>query len=284
MRSCYVIAVRWLVVLALLVGCERTSAPSSGTGPRLVTLSPSATEVVAALGATPQLVGVDQYSTYPPEVERLTKVGSFLAPNIEVIVSLRPSLVILDDIHGGTATVLGDAGIASVACPMHGLPDVKQGLLRVGDKLGRTREAKKLVGDIDAALDAASARRPARRPRVLAVIDRQQDGLGNLVGAGPGSWIDELLAVVGAQNVLASSSVKYPKISIEEVLRAQPEIILDLSYAARREITAWKAATVPATQNGRVHAHAEAFLVAPSPRVTEALTVLAKSISLDPPK
>ena len=282
MRSCYVIAVRWLVLLVLLAGCERSAPAPSGGGQRLVTLSPSATEVVSALGATSQLVGVDQYSTYPPEVEKLTKVGSFLAPNIEVIVSLRPSLVILDDIHGGTATVLKDAGIASVACPMHGLPDVKQGLLRIGDKIGRTREAKKRVEEIDAALDAASARRPARRPRVLAVIDRQQDGLGNLVGAGPGSWIDELLAVVGAQNVLAASSVKYPKISIEEVLRAQPEIILDLSYAARSEITAWKVATVPATRTGRVHAHAEPFLVAPSPRVTEALTVLAKSISPDP--
>jgi iron complex transport system substrate-binding protein len=280
-RSCYVIAVRWVVFLLALAGCDRGSPPAS-SGARVITLSPSATEVVAALGATSQLVGVDQYSTYPPEVDKLTRVGSFLAPNIEVIVGLRPSLVILDDIHGGTATVLGDAGIATVACPMHGLPDVKRGLLRVGEKIGRTREATRLVDEIDTALDAASANRPKRRPRVLAVIDRQQDGLGNLVGAGPGSWIDELLAVVGAQNVLAVSSVKYPKISIEEVLRAQPEIILDLSYAARTEITAWKAAGVPATRTGRVHAHAEPFLVAPSPRVTEALTVLAKSIALPP--
>ena len=279
MRSCYAIAVRWLVLLIVLASCDR-AAPPAASGQRVITLSPSATEVVAALGATPQLVGVDQYSTYPSEVEKLPKVGSFLAPNIEVIVSLRPSLVILDDIHGGTATVLGDAGIATVACPMHGLPDVKRGLLLVGEKLGRTNEAKRLVESIDTALDAASANRPKRRPRVLAVIDRQQDGLGNLVGAGPGSWIDELLAAVGAQNVLAVSSVKYPKISIEEVLRAQPEIILDLSYAARSEITAWKTTEVPATRNGRVHAHAEAFLVAPSPRVTEALTVLAKSIAL----
>jgi iron complex transport system substrate-binding protein len=280
-RSCYVIAVRWLVLLIVLASCDR-AAPPVASGQRVITLSPSATEVVAALGATPQLVGVDQYSTYPPEVEKLPKVGSFLAPNIEVIVSLRPSIVILDDIHGGTATVLGDAGIATVACPMHGLPDVKRGLLRIGEKLGRTREATRLVETIDTALDTASANRPKRRPRVLAVIDRQQDGLGNLVGAGPGSWIDELLAVVGAQNVLAVSSVKYPKISIEEVLRAQPEIILDLSYAARSEITAWKTAEVPATRNGRVHAHAEPYLVAPSPRVTEALQVLAKSIALDP--
>ena len=272
--------VRWLLILMVVASCERTGrAPEAqGAQARLVTLSPSATEVVAALGATAQLVGVDQYSTYPPEVSKLTKVGSFLSPNIETIVSLRPTLVILDDIHGGTATVLKDAGVATVACPMHGLPDVKRGLRSVAQQIGRAAEAERLIGEIDAALDAASARRPARRPRVLAVIDRQKDGLGNLVGAGPGSWIDELLAVVGGQNVLAASSVKYPKISMEEVLRAQPEFILDLSYAARDEITAWQAADVPASKTGRVRALSEPYLVAPSPRVTAALDVLARSL------
>ncbi|MEJ7602321.1 MAG: helical backbone metal receptor [Kofleriaceae bacterium] len=275
---------RWLVILLVVASCSRDDrrppAPSSTTQHRLVTLSPSATEVVAALGATAQLVGVDQYSTFPTEVTKLTKVGSFLAPNIEVIVSLRPTLVILDDVHGATGTVLGDAGVPSVACPMHGLPDVKRGLRSVGDKIGRAAEAERWIAQIDAALDAASAKRPGRRPRVLAVIDRQVNGLGNLVGAGPGSWIDELLAVVGAQNVLAASSVKYPKISLEEVLRAQPEIILDLSYAAREEISAWQAADVPASKTGRVRALSEPYLVAPSPRVTEALDLLARSISI----
>src|SRR5207302_1006780 len=141
------------------------------------------------------------------------------APNLEAIVALKPTLVIVDDIHGQTAGALHDAGIATVECPMHALPDVKAALRTVGARLGKAREGEAVVVAIDAALDAAAAHRPARHPRVLAVIDREAGGLGNLVAVGPNSWIDELLAVVGGENVLVGSVVRYPRISIEEVLR-----------------------------------------------------------------
>jgi iron complex transport system substrate-binding protein len=277
-------------------GCRRDDAPAarpaagsstagsaaggapSGPAPRVVSLTPSATEVVAALGATGLLVGVDDYSTYPPEVTRLPKVGSFLAPNLETIVGLRPSLVIVDDVHGQVAGALHDAGVATVACAIHGLPDVKAALRAVGAQIGKAADADRVVQGIDAALDRAAAQRPAKRPRVLAVIDREAGGLGNLVTAGPGSWVDELLAVVGGDNVLSAAGVRYPKISAEEVLRARPEVILDLSYAARESTAAWDRLAVPAVAAHRVLAIADPFLVAPSPRVAEALAALARAM------
>jgi iron complex transport system substrate-binding protein len=233
---------------------------------------------VAALGATGLLVGVDDYSLYPPEVTRLTKVGSFLAPNLETIVGLKPSLVIVDDIHGQAAGALGDAGVATIACAMHALPDVKSALRAVGARIGKAAEAERVVAAIDAALDGAAAQRPAKRPRVLAVIDREAGGLGNLVTAGPGSWVDELLAVVGGQNVLSAAGVRYPKISTEEVLRTRPEVILDLSYAARQGVSAWDHLAVPAVTAHRVRALDQPYLIAPSPRVAEALAALAAAI------
>ena len=243
-----------------------------------MSLTPSATEVVAALGATSLLVGVDEYSQFPPEVARLPKVGSFLAPNLEAIVSLRPTFVIVDDIHGQAAGALNDAGIATIACAVHALPDVKAALRTVGARIGRAAEADRIVLAIDTALDRAAAERPAKRPRVLAVIDREAGGLGNLVTAGPGSWIDELLAVVGGDNVLRAASVRYPKISTEEVLRARPDVIIDLSYAARDSIAPWDRIAVPAVANHRVRAISDAYLIAPSPRVGEALAALVKAI------
>jgi len=247
-------------------------------GQRLISLTPSATEVVAALGAVGLLVGVDDYSKFPPEIARLPKVGSFLAPNLETIVALRPTLVIVDDVHGQTAGALNDAGIATAACAIHALPDVKAALRTVGTRIGRSGEADRVIAGIDAALDRAAAARPTRRPRVLAVIDREAGGLGNLVSAGPGSWIDELLAVVGGENVLAAAGVRYPKISTEEVLRARPDVILDLSYAARSGIAEWDHLTVPAVASHRVRALQDAYLIAPSPRVGEALAALARAI------
>ena len=278
--------------LGLGLGCGRDEAkPVPATAPavapvpaapppRLVSLTPSATEVVAALGATAMLVGVDDYSAYPAEVTRLPKVGSFLAPNLEIIVGLKPTLVIVDDVHGQAAGALNDAGITTVACAIHALPDVKAALRAVGARIGKTAEADHAIEGIDAALDRAAAHRPGRRPRVLAVIDREAGGLGNLVTAGPGSWLDELLAVVGADNVLRGAGVRYPKISAEEVLRAKPDVILDLSYAARQSVAPWQTLAVPAVTEHRVRALADAFLIAPSPRVAEALATLATAIDL----
>jgi iron complex transport system substrate-binding protein len=113
---------------------------------------------------------------------------------------------------------------------------------------------------------------------VLLVIDRQAGGVGNLVTAGPGSWLDELLAVVGGENVLRAAGVRYPKISTEEVLRARPDVILDLSYAARDSLAPWQRLAIPAVASGRVRALSDAYLIAPSPRVPEALAALAAAI------
>jgi cobalamin transport system substrate-binding protein len=269
-----------LCAFAMIVACSHSESPPAAQHDlRIVSLTPSATEVVAALGSTDQLVGVDEYSTYPPAVTGLPKVGSFLAPNVERIVELRPSFVIVDDVHSKTAGALHDVRVETIECAIHGLPDVKQALRAVGTRLGKVDVAERVIGEIETALDRAAAQRPAKRPRVLAIIDREAGGLGNLVAAGPGSWIDELLAVVGGDNVLAAAGVRYPKLSLEEVLRAKPEIILDLSYAARAGTDAWKQVDVPATQSGRIVALQDAYLIAPSPRVADAVAALARALA-----
>ena len=267
---------RWLCVL-LVLGCGRGPEPQAGPT-RLISLTPSATEVIAALGATPLLVGVDDYSDVPAEVQQLPKVGSFLAPNLEIIVALRPSLVIVDDVHSQSAGALHDAGVATLECPMHGLPDIKSALRAVGQRLGKSAEAETVITGIEHAMDAAIAQRPARRPRVLAIIDREAGGLGNLVAAGTGSWVDELLAVTGGENVLAAAGVRYPKISAEEVLRARPDVILDLSYAAKDGVAAWSALDIPAVAAHHVVGLFDPLLIRPTPRVAEALALLARSL------
>jgi len=272
-------AVRWLLgftlVVAVACGKSAEDKPAPATTPRLISLTPSATEVVAALGSAQFLVGVDEYSEFPAEVKALPKVGSFTTPNLEEIVRLSPTLVIVDDIHATAAGALHDAGIRTVECKMHTLPDVKSALRTVGEKIGKAAEADAVVAKIEAAVDAANAKRPAKRPRVLIIIDREAGGLGNLIAAGTGTYIDELLAVVGGANVLAGAAVKYPKISMEEVLRAQPEVILDLSYAARGDkgLEPWK------DVKARTVTLQEPFLIAPSPRVDAALAVLTAALA-----
>ncbi len=276
-----------LVATWLAVGCDSQRSPPSppaGQAARIVTLMPSGTEVVAALGAAGMLVGVDDYSVFPPEVKQLPKVGSFTAPNLESIVALHPTLVIVDDIHRDAEKALHGAGIATVQCAFHALGDVEAALHTVGATLHRSSQADAVIAEIHAAIANATAHRPAHHPKVLAIIDREAGGLGGMVAAGPGSWIDELLAVVGGDNVLATSGVRYPKISIEEVLAAKPDVILDLSYAAGSPdaVAAWRDVAVPAVSAGHVVTLAEPYLMAPSPRIAPALTALAKAIQLSP--
>jgi iron complex transport system substrate-binding protein len=279
--------VRVMVALLAFAACRGSSEPAtagSGSGgsvgaPRIVTLSPSATEVVVALGATTWLVGVDNYSDYPADVMKdLPKVGTFIAPNLETIVRLRPTLVIVDDVHGQQAAALGDRGIVTIECAMHALPDVKAALHSVGAKLGKTAEADAVSAAIDKALDDYAAKKPTKHPRVLAVIDREADGLGNIVAAGPGSLVDELIAVVGGDNVLTGASTRYPKISTEEVLRAQPDVILDLSYSGKDNMKPWNELDVPAVKAKRVKSLTDGLLSHPSPRVAQQLELLANAL------
>ncbi len=271
---------RCFAVLIMLAGCQSKSEPPVARGPaRIVTLSPSATEIVAALGAAGDLVGVDDYSDFPASIKALPRVGSFMVPNIETIVRLKPTLVVVDDIHAQAAGALHDAHLVTRECAMHTVPDVKTCLRTLGAALGKTAEATAAVAGIDQALDEAAAHRPAHHPRVLIVIDREAGGLGAIVAAGPGTFNDELLAVVGGDNILAGAGTKYPKIGAEEVIREKPDVILDLSYTGKDSLAVWDTLDIPAVKTKHVLSLTSQVLSHPTPRIVEALSLLATSIA-----
>lgn len=276
------VGIAFALVLALTGSCERRheqgSEPASGSPKhlRVISLTPSATDLMVELGATDLLVAVDDY-TAAPEAAKLPRVGSFLQPNLEAILRLDPDLVIADDVHAELQAALDDAGIPSLSCPMHSLPDVRAGLEKLGARIDRVAEARSAVRRMDAAIDRVAAIKHDDAPVVLGVIDREVGGLGNLVAAGPGSWLDELIALLGGRNALSSSGVRYPKISPEEVLRGAPDVIIDTSFVASPDTIAadWASvATVPAVIARRVHVMKEPYLQRPSPRVGDALTAL----------
>jgi iron complex transport system substrate-binding protein len=271
-----------LALLFILAGCGRRTDP--GPVRRIVTLSPSATEAVHAVGATDLLVGVDDYSTYPPAVTELPRVGSFLSPDIKAIVSLEPDLVIVDDVHTDIAAALDEGGIATLTCDMHSLRDVRRSIDQIATRLDRRPAGDAALEAIDAAVDTIAERRPGAGLKILAVIDHEDGGLGNLVGAGSGSWLDELIALSGATNALAASGVRYPRIAPEDILREAPDVIIDASYSAdlERPLAPWASLEpVPAVRDGRVHVLKDPYFLAPSPRVTEALAGLEAALARD---
>lgn len=282
------LGLRLLLCVALL-GCARDDAPTDrgGAPERIVSLTPSMTEIVAAAGGADRLVGVDRYSSHPPLVADLPRVGDFLNPSFEAIVRLEPDLVVLDEVQGKVDAGLRSAGIDTLVLRTHTLDDVRGALRELGDRLDSRDRAADAIRRIDAAIDEVE-KRASSRPQdvsVLLVVDRQLGGLGDLVVATSGSFLDELLAVAGGHNPLAAAGSRYAKVSPEAVVRASPDVIIETTHAAdpdRARATWSELRDVPAVKRDRVHLVSEPYYTSPGPRADRALRGLEALIYGDP--
>lgn len=250
---------------------------------RVVTLTPSLTELVWALGAGERVIAVSDYCDYPEAAKLRPRVGSFLSPAIERILALQPDLVLLDGVQAEAATMLTQAGARAVAVPMQDLAQVRAAFTTVGEQLGdRQPQAAALLGDLDRQISMVSARVSSLPPRkTMFVVDRQIGSLRGLVAAGPGSYLDELLRLSGGKNVFSDMGPRYAKVAAEAIVERQPEVILDAIHtdpagaAARKED--WSALKdVAAVRAGRVHILANRMFVTPGPRLGQALREIAE--------
>ncbi|HTE52853.1 MAG TPA: helical backbone metal receptor [Kofleriaceae bacterium] len=289
-----------MALLLLAIGCDRprddraspsaaapaSTAPGAASGKqarRVVTTTPSSTEIVAAAGGADRIVGVDRFSTYPPRVVGLPVVGDFMSPSVEAILQLRPDLVVLDKVQTKTAAALAQGGVRTLVLEMQTVEDVLAGLTAAGAALGTEDAARAARDSLRRDIEAVRARghERAHRVRALVVVDRELGALRGIVAAGPGSYLDELLAVAGADNVLAGAATRYASIAPETVIESRPEVILDAVHtgdpaAAARD---WKALPrVPAVAAGRVHLLTEPYYIAPGPRVGLALRGLEAAL------
>lgn len=268
-----------LAVVALAAGCKgpgEQAAPAAGPVRRVVTTTPSSTELVAAAGGADRIVGVDRFSDYPPRVVGLPIIGDFMSPSVEAILQLRPDLVVLDKVQKKTADALAQGGVRTLVLDMHTIDDVLAGLSAAGRALGSEEAAAAaraaLERDIAAVRERGRAR--ARRTRALVVVDRELGALRGIVAAGPGSYLDEMLDLIGADNVLAGASARYANIAPETVLESGPEVILDAVHTRDPDAAArdWQSlGRVPAVAAGRVHLLTQTYYVSPGPRLGLAL-------------
>jgi iron complex transport system substrate-binding protein len=256
---------------------------------RIVSTSPSITETLFALGLGDRVVGVSSFCHYPQAVVRLPKVGSFLRPETETIVRLRPDLVI---VHAGPHNVVGQLaglGIASVTVDRGTLAAVYSSIRAIGAAADSRDRAARLVADLEgrlAAIRAATAKRPSRK--VLVIVGRQPGTLSDLVGVGRGSYLNDLVKAAGGVNVLDQGGLpEYPRISMETVIRLEPDVIIDAGDMGeteeehrRRQPTTerlWRQQMhVKAAQANGIHAVTSDAFVVPGPRLVEVAETLAQ--------
>lgn len=191
---------------------------------RVVTVAPSLTEMVLAMGAGSTLVGVSRFDE-DQAVAGLPRVGGFVDPSVEAIIALKPDLLLVQPGPGNRQRVerMAELGVPVLLLPLHTVADTLAALRAVGQALGREKEAGALISGIEAT--RARIREAAKKlpsPRVLFVY-----GFQPLVVAGPGSFADELLRDAGAVNIAADGGSAYTVYSLERVIRARPEVVVD---------------------------------------------------------
>jgi iron complex transport system substrate-binding protein len=196
---------------------------------RVVTLAPSLTDVVLALGAGNRLVGVSRFDERS-EVARLPRVGGFVDPSVEAVMALHPDLVLAQPGPGNRRAVetMAELGTAVLLLPLGTVEDVLAAERATGKALGLTDQGEALARSLEATRARIRERsRGLRGVRVLLVY-----GFDPLVVAGPGSFGDQLLADAGALNVARDAASPYPVYSVERVVQSQPELVLDAANTA----------------------------------------------------
>ncbi len=223
---------RKLATLAVLF----TQAAFCAAPQRIVSTAPSITEVLYALGLGPRVVGVTQYCRYPADAISKPKIGTFLEPDFERILALKPDLVIVISNPVQVTERLRKLGVRAEEVKQDSIADTFASIRSIGNWTGTAPQALKLEQNIRASLEQVRAQSRGRAPKqVIFLVGRAPGTLQGMVGAGPGTFVDELITLVGAVNMLRGSPIAYPRVSLEQILSANPDVILDMGDFAHAE-------------------------------------------------
>lgn len=288
------------MVLTLVMGCAQatpTVAPPAatvvddaqrtveirGVPERIISLAPSNTEVLFALGLGDKVVGVTDLCDYPEEAQEIEKVG-FVEINLEKIVDLEPDLVLY---IGGTAQLektqtMEDLGLTVLVLAPSDIEGIFADIELVGRTTGTEDEAVDLVSELRARMDEVLSRvaQAKRQPLVFYELDATDPA--RPWTAGPGSFIDALITMAGGVNLGASAEMEWAQFSTEEVIAQDPEIIIlgDANYGVTAESVEERPGwgVITAVKAGAIYPIDDTLVSRPGPRIVDGLEELARII------
>lgn len=246
-------------------------------------LAPSVTEIVFALGLGDRVVGVGDYSQWPPEAAAKPHIGGLVDPHLEQIVGLHPDLAILLPSQEGLAKRLQGMGVEILTVQSETTKDVLQAVHAIADHCQVPGAGARLESKLRNALAPDPL---PESPKVLMVIGRDAGSLRGLTAAGPNTFFDELLARLGARNAAGDSPTRYPQLGLDAIVRLAPDVILELQghhlWEINREdlIRDWRSLdTIPAVRNGCVKVIAGDWALLPGPRMPELYEAMREAIA-----
>lgn len=249
---------------------------------RIVSLVPSMTEVLFALGLGDRVVGNTTFCDYPEEAKSKEKVGEFAKIDLEKVVGLSPDLVLATSLHYQTvAPALRERGVTVAVFEATSVEGVLAQILTIGRLTGRTKEAEALVQSMRARLDAVAAKVvQAPKPRVYWELDAL------LYSVGKGSIIDDMITRAGGDNIGRSLAGEWPQFNMEALVAADPEVIFladhDFGETAAKVASRAGWSGITAVKQGRIVEIDDINLVSrPGPRIVEAVEYIAKALHPD---
>ncbi|MDR2461348.1 MAG: helical backbone metal receptor [Deltaproteobacteria bacterium] len=289
-----ILGVLFLVGLSLTIWAHRALSASAVPNPiplhpqRIITLAPSVTETVFAVGLGPEVRGVTTFCHYPPEVENLPRVAGFSDVNIEAILRLRPDLVILPVDKVETQVELTRLGITVMPMDTRTLAGLMEAIRTLGTATGHKVQAMEVLGRLQQAIDFARKNAQGKdRPKVLFSVMHSYAGFGHiseLTIAGKDGFFDHLIDICGGVNAY-QGSLPFPTLSREAIININPDVIIDLLRSSEEvpdALASWKSLTnVSAIKNKRLYLFTQEADTVPGPRAYRTIRKVALAIHPD---
>ncbi|RMH08827.1 MAG: cobalamin-binding protein [Nitrospirae bacterium] len=245
---------------------------------RIVSLAPSITEILFALGLQDEVVGVTEFCDYPPEAKMKPKVG-YAHPNVEAILALQPELVLAPRsfVRADVLAKLEQVKVPTFILAPRTVEDILAHIQLIGRMTGKTEAAIREVERIRTHVAEVSRRVAGRpRPSVLYVLNTDP-----LITVGPGSFIHHVIELAGGRNVAEEAKAPYPRLSLEEVLMQNPDVLVfsggrqeGIPQAEQEKWKRWT--TLSAVKHGRLFEVPSDWLNRPGPRIVKGLDRLAQ--------
>jgi iron complex transport system substrate-binding protein len=241
----------------------------NGTPQRIISLAPSNTEILFALGLGDEVVGVTMYCDYPPEAQDKEKVGDYYGPDIEKIIAFQPDLILATDFHRfDLIPALEQQGFAVFAVAPQTLDDVLESIQKIGEITGKEAEASELVNGMRSKIEEIEeqTKELGQKPSVLYMT--WHDPMWTV---GRNTWIDDLINIAGGVNIFSENFEGGAMVQIEWVILHNPEIIVTSEWSYDWALNATELASTSASQTGRIHAFDDDLAQRPGPRLVEGL-------------
>jgi iron complex transport system substrate-binding protein len=237
---------------------------------RIISFRPNVTEILFSLGLGGKVVGVTTFCRYPPEAQKIEKIGGYFNRSLEKVLSLKPDLVVMvpDATTSKVQAALKHSGIEVLVVKADSITDVESAIRTIASKTGISNQGESLIQDMHRRRETLlKSVEELPRKKALMVIQRRP-----LIAAGGGTFLDDLLKDAGLENIAGASSLPYPHFSLETFIARAPEVIIDLDPSDAGDYWS-RYPSIPAVKNGAV-ARLPPDLFVPGPRIPDALKAL----------